>query len=68
MSTFEDGQPEEFLALLRNFKISIDVTGMTTDSGRVNYLHTMLRGTRLRDFDELALAGNLTNNHLKHST
>ena len=66
ISTFNDGQPEELLALLRNCNIAIDGTGTTTASGRINYLSTMLRGTNLREFDELALSGNLTANHLKH--
>ena len=48
MSTFEDGQPEKFLALLNNFKIAIYGTGMTSPSGRINYLRTMLRGEALK--------------------
>ena len=46
--TFDDVQQEEFLALLRNFKITFDRTGTTTAPGWINYLHTMLRGTSLR--------------------
>ena len=56
ISTFDDGQPEEFLSLLRNFKIAIDVTGMTTGSGRMNYLRTMICVTSLREFNKLSLA------------
>ena len=33
MYTFNDGQPEEFLALLRNWKITTDRTGTTSPSG-----------------------------------
>ena len=36
MSTFEDRQPEEFLALLKNFMIAIDGTGMMSASGLFN--------------------------------
>ena len=66
MSTFDDSQSEEFLAQLRIFKIAIDGTGTTTASVWINYLRTMLRETTLREYDELALAGNLTNKHIKH--
>ena len=68
ISTFDDGQPEELIALLRNFRIAIDGTNRTTASGHINYLRAMLCGTSLREFDELALAGNSTVNHLKHIT
>ena len=44
ISTFEDGQPEEFLALLNNFKIAVDETGTTSPSGIINYLRTILYG------------------------
>ena len=30
MNTFDDVQPEEFLSLLKNFKIATDGTGTTT--------------------------------------
>ena len=66
ISTFNDGQSEEFLALLRNFNIETDGAGTTTSSGCINYLRTMLRGTSLRELNKLALAGNSTANHLKH--
>ena len=48
MDTFKDGQPEEFLYLLKNFKIAIDGTGTTTTSGWINYLRTMLHVKALR--------------------
>ena len=68
ISTFDDSQSEEFLALLRNVKFAIDRPIMTTALCRINYPRTILRGTSLRGVDELALAGNSTNNHLKHTT
>ena len=65
INTFNDVQPEEFLALLKNFKITIDGTGTSTLSGRISYLHTILRGQRLREFDKLqSHYGGPTNNHL----
>ena len=68
ISTFDNGQPEEFLALLRNFKIEIYGTVMDTAAVRINYQRTMLHGTSLREFNGLALAGNSTANHLNHTT
>ena len=68
MYTFDDGQPEEFLDLPRNWKITTDGTGTTSHSGWVDYLHTLLRGVSLKEFNELTLQGNTTNNHLKHIT
>ena len=68
ISTFDDDQPEEFLALLRNFKIAIGGTGTTTPTGRIGYLRTMLLGKSLREFDELSLQENNNSNHIKHIT
>ena len=51
MSTLEYSQPEEFLALLNNFRITIDETGTMSPPGQINYLHTMLCGEDLREFD-----------------
>ena len=53
MSIFEDGQQEEFLALLKNFIIAIYGTGTTLLSGRINYLFMMLRREALREFYKL---------------
>ena len=66
MSIFDDIQPEEFLALLRNFKIAVEGKGTTTVSGHINYLCMMLRGINLKEFNEIALAGKLTYNNLEH--
>ena len=67
ISTFKDVQPEEFLALLKNFEIEIDGTGTTSLSGKINYLHTMLLGASLREFDKLSSQNHgATNDHLKH--
>ena len=51
MATFDNDQQKEFLALLNNFNITIDVTVTTSGTGWVNYLHTMLRGEAKREFD-----------------
>ena len=41
---FEHGQPEEFLALMNNFKTAIDGTGATSAAGKINYIRTLLCG------------------------
>ena len=66
MNTFDYGQPEEFLSLLRNFKIIIDGNLTTTPYSWINYIRTMLRGQSLREFDELqSQHGGATINHIK---
>ena len=66
MSTFDNGQPEKFLAQIRNFKIAIDRTGTTTSTVQINYLRTIIHGKIPRGFDELSLQGNTTNKQIKH--
>ena len=63
--TFEDVQPEELPALLRNWKIATKRTGKTSTSGRINYLRTLLCGSSLIEFYELALQANMNNNHFR---
>ena len=66
MATFENGQPEEFLALLKNSKTAINGTGTMSVSGISYYLRTMLHGEALREFDESASQNSgTTNYHLK---
>ena len=40
--TFENGQPEDFLQLMKNFNIEVDGTGTATAAEKINYLRTML--------------------------
>ena len=69
ISTFEDGQPEEFLALLNNFNIAVDETGTKYPLDIINYLRTILYGGGIREFDELASQNHgTTNAHRKHIT
>ena len=42
--TFEHDQPEEFLALMKNFKGEVDRTGTTKEAGKINYIRTLLCG------------------------
>ena len=67
MSTFKDVQPEEFLVLLKNFRIAIYGTGTTSPLGKINYLHTMLSGEALREFNGLPSQNSGTeNSNLNH--
>ena len=45
---FENSKPEEFLALMKNFKTTIDGTGTMSAPESINYLHTMLCGEYLQ--------------------
>ena len=52
MYIFDDTQPEEFLTLLRNWKIATDGTSTATPSGHISYLRTLLRGGIIIEFYE----------------
>ena len=45
IAMFENGQPEEFLALMKNFKRAIDGIGTTSEAGKINYIRTLLTGS-----------------------
>ena len=63
MSTFNNGQTEEFLALLKNFKIVVYGTGMTSLSCQINYIRAMLHGQALGEFEEIVIQNNGSNNN-----
>ena len=66
ISTFENGQPEELLKLMKNFKRVFDGTGTTTAAEKTNYLRNVLREEALREFYELSNQNTGTNNtHLE---
>ena len=44
MDTFENGQPHDFLKLLKNFTTAINKNGTTNVAGQINYIRTMLCG------------------------
>ena len=37
VQTFENGKPEEFLHMMKDFKIGIDGTGNTCATGKINF-------------------------------
>ena len=64
--TFENGQPEELFALMKNFKTAIDRTGITSAALKISYLRNLLHGESLQEFYELAIQNTGTkNSHLK---
>ena len=66
IATFENGQAEEFLALMKNFKTALDGKGTTSAAGKINYLRTILRGEALQEVDKTATQNTRENNeHLK---
>ena len=44
LQMFENGKPEEFLQLMKDFKAVTDGTGTTSAPGKIPFLRTMLRG------------------------
>ena len=50
IKVFENGQPEELIALLKKFKKAIGGTGTTTITGLISYLRIMLHGEALWAF------------------
>ena len=66
VQTFENGKPEEFLQMTKDFKNATDGTGTTSATGRIQFLRTMLRGEALREFDVISSqVGITTNGNLK---
>ena len=64
--TFEHGQPEELLGLMKNFRREVYGTGTMTASGKINHISTLLRGEANREFEKPASQNAGTNNvHLK---
>ena len=63
---FENGEPEEFLQMMKDFRTGIDGTGTNSASVKIQFLCTMLYGEPLREFDVIAnQVGSTINAHLK---
>ena len=64
--TFENDKPEEFLYIMKDSKTATDRTGTTFTTRKIQFLHTILRGESLREFDVLERqVGSKTNGNLK---
>ena len=51
MSLFENGEPEEFFLFVRNFNMTLAVSGTLELGAKYQYLHTLVRGEVLCQFD-----------------
>ena len=47
ITTFENGKPEESLAVMKNFTTAIDRTGTMFAGTKIYYIRTLLRGEAL---------------------
>ena len=54
MALFENGKPKEFLLLVCNFNMNIEASIMLEKSGYIQYLHTLVRGESVCQFDTLS--------------
>ena len=64
MSLFDHGEPEEFLLFVHNFNITLSSTGTLETDTKVQYLHTLVRGEALHQFDFLYADVENTDNKL----
>ena len=63
---FKNGKPEEFLNMMKEFKITSDCKGTMSATVKIHFLCTILIGGTLREFDNLAgQVGSTTNGNLK---
>ena len=51
MIFFDNGYPEEFFYLIRNFNMTIEASGMLVDGLKIQYLCTLVCVEELRQFD-----------------
>ena len=54
MSLFDNGEPEEFLLFVRNFNMTLSLSGMLEEGAKYQYLHTLVRGEALHQFGLLS--------------
>ena len=51
---FDNGEPEEFLLFIRNFNMTLEASGMLAANKNIQYLHMLVRGEVLHQFDTLS--------------
>ena len=67
MALFDNGKPEEFLLFIKNFNMTLEASGMLNSGAKIQYLHTLVHGEVLRQFDTLyADVGSTTSENLKY--
>ena len=53
MDLFDNGDPEEFLLFIQYFNMTLEASGTLNYGAKIQYLHTLVRGESLRQFDML---------------
>ena len=67
MDLFDNGDLEEFLLLVQNFKMTLKALEMLADITKIQYLCTILRGKAPHQFDNFcAHVGSIITTRLKH--
>ena len=61
MDLFDNGEPEESLLFIQNFKMTVHSPGMLAFSAMLQYLRRLLRGEALCQFDTLCDRVGITN-------
>ena len=53
MALFDNGDMEEFMLFIRNFKMTLEASGTLVASANIQCLHTLVCGEALHQFDML---------------
>ena len=65
MALFGNGEPEEFLLFIRNFKVMLKDLGTLNSIVKLHYMCMLLHGEALHKFDTLcAQVGSINTTHL----
>ena len=65
MDFFDNGEPKKFFLLVQHFKMTIEASGTLIVNAKLQYLHRLLRGETLRQFDTVCFqVGILTPTYL----
>ena len=68
MTLFDNGDPDEFLSFIRNFKTTLKASGTLTTGADIQYICILLCGKALRQIDTFsAEVLSTTSEHLKSS-
>ena len=52
---FDNGKPEKFLLFVRNFQMTIEVSGKIASGSKIQYICTLVRGKYLRQLETLSV-------------
>ena len=67
MALFDNGDPEELVLLMQNFKMMLKASGILDTSANLQYLCTLLHCEALCQFDIFcAQVGSMYKTHLSH--